>query len=186
MDLASSVKNGISAGQLQLWQTLCRLWSDHVMWTRSLIVCMAFDLPDQIDVTRKLLRNPADFADVLRSYYSSSAATGFQRFLTNHLSIAGQLVSAQKLENSRAARELCTKWNENSDAFAQFLRSINPFWSETEWREYLYGLRTATLGAAGDILTGRYESSIGKHQLVQAAALKMADCMARGIISQFK
>ena len=186
MDLVSCVKNGVSDGQLQLSQTFSRLWSEHVMWTRSLIASVAFDLPDQIEVTKRLLRNPADFADVLRRYYSDNTANRFQKLLTDLLFIAGQLVNAAKAGDIQRAQELRARWNINSDETAEFLRSINPFWREAEWRIFLYDLLKKTEKEAAGILTGKYEASIEKYQLIQASALEMADCMTRGIVSQFR
>lgn len=39
-------RDGLTYRQLQLSNTLRRLWIEHVLWTRFFIISTAFDLPD--------------------------------------------------------------------------------------------------------------------------------------------
>jgi hypothetical protein len=59
----------MSCRQIQLSNTLRRLWIEHVLWTRFFIVSTAFNLPDLQAVTDRLLQNPADFASELKPLY---------------------------------------------------------------------------------------------------------------------
>lgn len=52
----------IDARELQLLETVRRLWMEHVFWTRLFIISTAANLPDIRPVTDRLLRNPKDFA----------------------------------------------------------------------------------------------------------------------------
>ena len=163
-----------------------RLWIEHVLWTRFFIVSTAFDLPDLKFVTNRLLRNPDDFAKELRRFYGKQTAMQFKRLLTEHLTIAAQLVNAAKAGNTQEADKQRKLWYANAEGIARFLASINPFWSEIEWRDLLFDHLKMTEDEAGFILTGQYENGINEYDAIQAEALTMADVMTRGIIRQFR
>lgn len=171
--------------QLQLSNTMRRLWTEHVLWTRFFIVSTAFNLPDLQFVTNRLLQNPVDFAKALMPYYGEQTAMRFQQLLTEHLAIAGQLVNAAKAGNTAEADRQRKLWYANAEEIARFLASINPYWSEREWRDLLFDHLRMTENEAVLILTGRYEESIKEYDVIQAEALRIADVMAYGIIRQF-
>ena len=186
MDVDCCMKKGLSSCQLQLSNSFRRLWTEHVMWTRSFIISTAFNLPDLDAVTARLLRNPEDFADVLKCYYSKSVADKFQELLTEHLLIAAAFVNAAKAGDTQKALEERAKWYANAEDISRYLDSINPFWCEATWHGLLDDHLNMTEAEASQILTGKYESSIAEFQMIQVEALKMADYMTCGIIRQFR
>ncbi|MPM01316.1 hypothetical protein SDC9_47556 [bioreactor metagenome] len=181
-----AVPSNLSPKQQQLYNTLRRLWMEHVLWTRFFIVSTAFDLPDLEYVTNRLLRNPADFAYVLRPLYGSERAMRFANLLTDHLQIAGQLVNAAKAGDTGSADRLREKWYLNASEIASFLSELNPCWDVITWRELLYDHLKMTENEATYILSGEYTAGIDQYAAIQEEALIMADVMARGIIGQFR
>ena len=177
--------DGLTCAQLQVWDTNRRLWMEHVLWTRFVIVGIAFSLPDLPLVTLRLLRNPADFADEFRPLYGEQIALRFQELLTEHLVIAAELVNAAKAGDAAAVERLRRKWYANAEEIACFLAGINPFWSACVWRDLLFDHLRMTEDEAVQILTGRYGESIEEFDAIEAEALKMADVMSCGIIRQF-
>lgn len=183
---ASRAADGLSGRQLQVMNTLRRLWMEHVLWTRFFLVSTVFGLPDLNDVTKRLLRNPADFAAVLKPYYGVQSAAAFEKLFTEHLQIAAQLVNAAKAGDSAAVQQERRKWYANADEIAAFLASANPFWNRADWQAMLYDHLKMTENEAVQMLTGKYADSITEFDEVQAQALEMADMMAQGIIRQFR
>jgi hypothetical protein len=53
-----------------LWR---KLWEDHVTWTRVVILGILDELPDTPAYTQRLLENPGDMANALRSFYGDDA-----------------------------------------------------------------------------------------------------------------
>ncbi len=172
--------------QLQVSNTMRRLWVEHVMWTRSFIISAAMNLKDLDFVTKRLLRNPVDFANQLRPLYGNQAAMRFEQLFTDHLLIAAQLVNAAKAGNTRAVMEQRNKWYANADDIAAFLGNINPFWSQADWQSMLYDHLKMTEDEAVQVLNQQYESSISQYDAIQDQALRMADVMTYGIINQFQ
>ena len=162
-----------------------RLWIEHVLWTRFFILSTAFNLPDLQFVTKRLLKNPVDFAKALKPFYGEQTVMRFKQLFTDHLLIAAQLVTAAKAGDTAEVNKQRKKWYANAEDIARFLACINPCWSKCEWRELLFDHLRMTEDEAVFILTGQYEKGIKEYDAVQAEALKMADVMTRGIICQF-
>ncbi|WP_249168612.1 acetylglutamate kinase [Alkaliphilus sp. B6464] len=161
------------------------LWVQHVVWTRLAIVSIVFDLPDVDFVINRLLRNPKDFESALKPFYGDKIASQFADLLTSHLVIAAQLVKEAKAGNTEAVAETEKRWYANADEIAAFLGSINPYWSEEDWRTMLYEHLALTKSEAVYMLTKRYEDSITVYDKIEKQALQMADVMAKGIVKQF-
>lgn len=179
-------KKGLNCRELQLSNTLRRLWNEHVLWTRLFILSTAFSLPDLPFVTARLLQNPGDFAKVLEPFYGECAAKKFEELLTDHLLIAAELVNAAKAGDTEEVEKQRCKWYVNAEEIARFLACLNPFWEECVWHDLLFDHLAMTEDEAVFLLTGRYEDSIRVYDEIQAEALLMADVMTCGIIHQFR
>lgn len=178
-------RDGLTYRQLQLSNTLRRLWIEHVLWTRFFIISTAFDLPDLPFITQRLLQNPEDFAKVFQPFYGKKRAMQFKELFTEHLLIAAQLVNAAKDGDGAEVEKQRRLWFINAKEIAEFLASINPSWSERLWQELLFAHLRMTEDEAVFILTGQFEKSIKEYDAIQAEALKMADVMTSGLIHQF-
>lgn len=171
--------------QVDLSNELRMLWEQHVQWTRAFIISTAADLEDLEAVTNRLLRNPADFANVLKQFYGDKIAKCFEELFTQHLLIAADLVNAVKKGDTVAADAARKKWYANADEISAFLAKINPFWSEAKWRQLFYSHLQMTEKEAGLRLAGKYAEDIKVYDMIEKEALKMADYMSAGIIKQF-
>ena len=175
----------ISQAELELNNHMRMLWEQHITWTRLTIMSIAAGSADVDLVTRRLLRNPVDFARALEPFYGREIAGEFARLFTEHLVIASELVTAAKAGNSQAAADAERRWYVNADQIAAFLGRINPHWSETEWRTMLHEHLALTKAEAVDILTEQFEAGITVFDEIERQALTMADTMTRGIVRQF-
>jgi hypothetical protein len=171
--------------RINLVNTFRKLWEQHVMWTRSFIISTAANLGDLQLVTKRLLRNPKDFANVLKKYYEDITATKFESLLTDHLAIAGRLVNAAKAGDTKTVNMERIKWYTNADEIANFLSSINPYWSKNEWKIMLQEHLKMTEDQATERLHGEYAKDIEQYGIIEDEALLMADYMANGIARQF-
>jgi len=170
---------------IDLTNTFRKLWTQHVMWTRSFIISTASDLQDLSYVTKRLLRNPSDFADALKIYYGKEKSDKFASLLSEHLSIAASLVNAAKSGDTNTVNEERAKWYANADQIAEFLASINPYWSLTEWKLMMYDHLKMTEDEATSRLTGQYAKDVALYDAIEDQALMMADNMTKGISKQF-
>jgi hypothetical protein len=174
-----------TASSVDLNRQLRTLWEQHIYWTRLTVNSIVGGLGDLQPTTQRLLRNPSDFAKVLASIYGDVIATEFEKLLTAHLTIAAELVTDLKSGNMTAAEDAQKRWYRNADDIAAFLASINPYWSQEEWRMMLYEhLRLLTEEVAARIAKD-YEKNVATNNLIEPQALQMADVMTNGIVQQF-
>lgn len=176
---------GISKAEADLKNYLRMLWEQHVVWTRLTILSIVFGLPDVDLVTNRLLRNPKDFESALKPLYGDKVASRFADLFKSHLVIAAQLVKAAKAGDNKAAADAEKSWYANADEIAAFLGSINPFWSEKDWKTMLHEHLALTKTEAVDILTKNYAEGISIFDKIEKQALGMADVMTYGIVKQF-
>lgn len=178
-------KDVFTKAQVDIHNHFRLLWEQHGLWTRAAISSLVFGLPDVEPVVARLLRNPVDFGNALSPFYGNEIADRFRDLLTDHLVVAADLVVASKEGNQEAAAEARRIWYANAEAIAALLGSINPFWSEEQWRIMLFQHLALVEAEAVYMLTAQYETGVAVHDDIEMQALEMADVMARGIILQF-
>lgn len=171
--------------EVGLMNSMRMLWEQHVAWTRMTIISIAHNLPDLDFTLKRLLRNPKDFEALLRHFYGEEKARQFAVLLKAHLVIAGDLVKAAKAGDSRAAARLEADWYKNADEIAAFLHSINPYWSEEEFKTMLHKHLALVKDEAVARLSGRYARDIAVYDENEQQVLDMADAMTAGIVEQF-
>lgn len=177
--------HGYTQRQVCLMRQLRSLWEQHVYWTRFFIISTAADLGDLEPVTRRLLRNPGDFAAALAPFYGERCADRFKDLFRQHLLIAADLVNAAKQKDGAKAEEARKKWYANAGDIARFLAEIGPCWCEGTWRKMLDDHLELTEKEAVLRLGGKYAEDIQVFDRIEAEALEMADYMAKGMIRQF-
>lgn len=177
--------SGISRKEQMLGNQMRLLWEQHVYWTRLVISGIVFHSPDLEASQTRLLRNPGDFAAALSPFYGRNAAARFAGLLTEHLTIAGELVTAAAAGKNQEAADAEKRWYANADQIAVFLSSINPNWTIPEWREMLYRHLDMTKQEATDFINGNYAASVEVFDRIEQEALEMADRMTEGIVQQF-
>lgn len=162
------------------------LWEQHITWTRLAIISTVFDLPDAEPVSNRLLQNPKDFEIALEPFFGRENASRFADLLSSHLKIASQLVSAANKGDNNAAETFEKEWYLNADEIATFLDSINPYWSEKDWKTMLYEHLKMTKAEAVDMISKDYQAGVNEYDAIEQQALMMADMMVEGIVNQFK
>lgn len=161
------------------------LWEQHVFWTKLAVMGLIHELPETDIILQRLLRNPVDFADVMKSYYGDEAAQNFADLLTAHLTIAAELIRAAKAGDNEAMTEADQRWRENADQIAELLGSLNPDWSVDDWSAMMNEHLDLLSADVSDMLAENYQESVNNFDEIEMQALEMADVMAEGIAIQF-
>lgn len=171
--------------RVELNRTLRALWEQHVYWTRLTVNSIVGKLPDQKETIARLLRNPIDFANALAPLYGQPIAQQFANLLTGHLTIAAELVTDLRDNNMEAAKDAQRRWYANAEELAQFLGSINPYWSKDDWQHMLFEHLNLLTEEVAARLAGDYAKNVALSDQIEPQALEMADEMTTGIIRQF-
>ena len=168
----------ISLKALDLLKEMNTLWEQHVFWTRLFLISVAEDLNDLDLTTKRLLRNPADIAEVYRQYYGDGIAKTVRELITEHLMIGGDLIKALKAGNTALATTLNQKWYKNADDMAEAFSSFNPHYDKEEVRRMFYTHLRLTTEEVAARLRRDYAADIAAFDKVEKEALKMAQYFA--------
>lgn len=171
--------------EVNLMNQMRKLWDDNILWTRMAIISIVEKTPDEVLVTKRLLRNPSSFTTILKVFYGDEIASKFEVLFTNHLLLALEFVKAAMSGDKLATLEAERRWYANADELAAFLASINPYWPEKIWKEMLYEHIALTKDESIDRINKYYAADILIYDKIQTQVMKMADIMSEGIIRQF-
>ncbi|HET7039130.1 MAG TPA: hypothetical protein VFH97_04540 [Gemmatimonadales bacterium] len=172
--------------QTEFQSAMRRLWSEHITWTRQVIVSTAAGLPDRQAATERLLRNQEDIGDAIKPYYGDEAGDRLTGLLKEHIAIAGELLTAARAGQDAGVDSAQRKWKANADSIAGFLSQANPqHWKRDEVAGMLHTHLDITAKEAQARLRGDWDADIAAYDDAHEQALEMADALSAGIIHQF-
>ena len=87
---------------------------------------------------RAVAEEPSGLWQGVKDFYGKDIVDKFVNLFTDHLLIAADLVNYAKAGDNQGAEKARKEWFANADEIAAFLASINPHWSQSEWRRMLY------------------------------------------------
>ncbi len=180
-EVPDEVMPGEAAPPLSLHDRMRTLWEQHVWWTRELIISILSSLPDEAEVTSRLLENPDQIAALFRPAFGEQAARTISRLLSDHLVIGAELIKASRENDAEAAEDANRRWNENADAIASALASLGPGFPEEEARQMLYRHLDLTREELAAQLAGDHQRDIDAFDAIEQQALMMADVFSQGI-----
>jgi len=170
--------------QMAIINNMRLAWSQHVYWTRLLLISIAERLKDLPQVTERLLQNPYDIARIFAPYYRDDAAKQIASLLTEHLQIGAELITALRDKNPKAD-DLTKEWYINADKMAKVFSTLNPHYNYEELRDMLRRHLELTTQEVAARLAGNYHADIEAFNKVEKEAISMADYFSSGIIKQF-
>ena len=163
-----------------------KLWEDHIVWTRMVIVSVADDLPDLPVAVDRLLGNQDDIGDAIKPFYGDAAGEELSRLLREHITGAADLLAAAKAGDADAVAEASAAWYANGDAIATFLATANPRnWELDEMKAMMRDHLDLTLQEAVARLEGRSADDAAAYDEIHVQILHMADMLSDGILAQF-
>jgi adenine-specific DNA methylase len=175
----------ISRSELNLHNTVRRLWMDNAALTRMVINSDISNLPSFNATVARLQRNADDMATAIRPIYGDANATRLGKLIRNHIHIGITLLNAIKTGNNEVAATAEREWNANADELATFLNQINPYIPHDDFSKLLSNYLLLTSSQAQARLRREYDSEISFYDQGINQALAMADLMSSAIARQF-
>ena len=161
------------------------LWEDHIQWTRNVILNVLDDLPGTSQAVARLLKNQEDIGNAIKPFYGEAAGNQLTTLLKEHITVAADLLTALKTDNTAAFNTANAQWIANADAIATFLSSANPNWPVTDMKEMMHSHLNLTAAEALARKQHNYAADVMAYDNVQNEILEMADMLTVGIVKQF-
>ncbi|HYJ37279.1 MAG TPA: hypothetical protein VEV87_01635 [Chitinophagaceae bacterium] len=169
----------------QLRSGMHKLWEDHVVWTRNVILNIIDDLPGTDQAVARLLRNQDDIGNAIKPIYGEAAGKELTRLLKEHIVVAADLLKAAKGGNKTSFDEINKKWFVNADEISSFLSKANPNWKLEDMKKMMHDHLTLTTEEAVARLKKDYDADVKAYDKVHDEILAMADMLTDGILKQF-
>jgi hypothetical protein len=173
------------AGTEALRTDMRTLWTEHVGWTRQVILCITDDLPGKDQAVKRLLQNQVDLGNAIKPYYGNEAGEKLTNLLYPHIKIAAEVVEAAKAGNTAVLAEANKRWYANADEIALFLSTANPHWELSDMKIMMNEHLRLTTDEAVTRIEKDYDANVVAYDRVQNEVLKMSDMLADGIAKQF-
>jgi len=169
----------------QLRMAMHKLWEDHIVWTRNVILNIMDDLPGTDQAVNRLLKNQDDIGNAVKPFYGEAGGKELTRLLREHITMAADLLKAAKAGNNSAFDAANKKWFTNADEISDFLSKANPNWKLADMKKMMYDHLTLTTEEAVARLKKDYAADVKAYDKVHDEILMMADMLTDGIIKQF-
>ena len=169
----------------QLRMAMHKLWEDHIVWTRNVILNIMDDLPGTEQAVNRLLKNQDDIGNAVKPFYGEAGGKELTRLLREHITIAADLLKAAKAGNNSAFDAANKKWFVNADEISDFLSKANPNWKLADMKKMMHDHLTLTTEEAVARLKKDYAADVKAYDKVHDEILMMADMLTDGIIKQF-
>ena len=183
-------KDDVSPLESDKFQTLSAemrvLWSDHVIWTRNVIINIVDGAPGTTEAVNRLLQNQVDIGNAIKPYYGVAAGDTLTVLLKEHIALAADILTAAKGGNTPAYDAALASWYVNGDEIATFLSTANPNnWKLAHWKTMMKTHLDLTLAEASARLTANYAADVVAYDKVYEEMMMMADMLSEGIALQF-
>lgn len=162
-----------------------KLWTDHVVWTRNVILNIMDGLPGTDQAVNRLLKNQEDIGNAIKPVYGDAAGIELTRLLKEHIVIAADLLKAAKGDNKTGFDAANKKWFVNADEISAFLSKANPNWKLDDMKKMMHDHLNLTTEEAVARLKKDYDGDVKAYDKVYDEILMMADMLTDGILKQF-
>jgi len=163
-----------------------RLWEEHIVWTRLVIVDVAAGLPDLKTAEARLLRNQTDIGNAIKPYYRAAAGKQLTRLLRTHILEAVPVLVNAKSGDRAALTKALHAWYANANQIAVFLSKANPqAWPLSMTSSMMRRHLQLTTAEAVARLQGHWSADVAAYDRVENEILGMSQMLSSGIIQQF-
>jgi hypothetical protein len=167
-------------------EAMDKLWTDHVTWTRIVIVDFDSNSPELRPALARLLRNQADIGNAIKPYYGDAAGAQLTHLLHTHIMEAVPVLTAAKAGNKAKLAKALKTWYANGHQIAVFLSTANPkAWPLAATSSMMNAHLQLTTSEAVAHLQGKWQADIAAYDRVRDEILMMSDTLANGIVTQF-
>ena len=162
-----------------------KLWEDHVIWTRNVILCFTDGLPGTDQAVKRLLQNQVDIGNAFKPYYGEEYCNNLTKLLYIHINTSAEVVKAAKVGDKASFEKANKIWYANADDLSEFLCKANPNLSLEDMKMMMKDHLKITTDEAEQRINMNYDADVLAFDKIQTAILIMADVFTDGITKQF-
>jgi hypothetical protein len=158
-------------------------WFELILWVRAYMISRLRGIGKTDEVYARLRQVSLDFVDNLEKFFGTHPAEGaLLEHLNTYIDLTADMITAQKEGDQAEIDRLARLLYQNANQRAAAITSINPFWSEAEWRTRLYDLLRNTIDESSSILAGDYSRNLDIFNTLMDLAENASGYFAQGLV----
>lgn len=182
---AEAARRAGADAAIALRQEFRKLWTDHVIWMRGVIVATAGDQPDAQEASARLIRNQEEIGTLVGRYYGRSTGDQLTALLKEHVWSTVEVLRAAKVGDEGAEERATDRAERNAAKIADFLSQANPNWSRGRVHE-LFKDQLEHANEEIDARIGkRWDADVKTFDASHKQVLRIADAFSEGIVRQY-
>ena len=170
----------VSLDYVDLLKMIRTLWAENAIWTQQAMASTLNELPESELIVERLRENLEDFATIFGYIYNQEAEQTLRNLLTEYITIFMDYISAVMEGNDELASTAQQDLYSSGEEIVSFLVSLNPDWSESEWRAMMSDYIDLLGQYTQEMMNQDYGEAIDSFDEMLSQALDMADLMADG------
>lgn len=174
--------NSIPLNQTELVFESRIIWRNLANWIREYLVSVYANYGTQATAEKKIKATLMGNSALISIIFGAQDIEKYNNLICNFVSILKSLVAAQKSGDDNAVNEYTKQLYENVDQRAAYAQQINPFWSESEWKDLSHQFIQMTIEESTALLKKEYTKSIEIYDDILSLTSKMGDYYSKGVL----
>ena len=171
----------ITYSQMNLIFNLRIAWRRLTTWTRTYIISRYVGIGTAEELFGRLYLEVQNFSDMIQVIFGREISRRNAGYLIQNTIILRDLITAHLEGNEEAVQQNLDRFYKNINETAIFLASVNPYWSEDEWRDMLETYLQYTIEQANAFSEGEYKKEIEISDRHTDLINRMGDIFAQGL-----
>jgi len=171
----------ITFSQMNLIFNLRIAWRRLTTWTRAYIISRYAGIGTAEELFGRLYLEVQNFSDMIQVIFGREISRRNAGYLIQNTIILRDLISAHLEGDKEAVQQNIDRFYRNINDNAVFLGSINPYWSEAEWRNMLESYLQYTIEQANSFAAGEYRKEMELLDRHTELTNRMGDIFAQGL-----
>lgn len=155
---------------------------DMAIYSRFVASCIILYNDCSDVVFARLLQVPYDSYQQMSAYMGRERADKYYNLINQHIIIMVELIHALQAGNRQEADTLLAKWYRNAEESAAYLPSINPYWTEEQWRSLFYKYVQLLLNQILTTQTKNFQETVAVFDELRYHSILIGDALAKGIM----
>lgn len=161
------------------------LWTKHVWQDREATLSIVDGLSTKQSTVNWALQTPGIIANEYRSFYDQTICNKIENLLTNHIKIAGDVITYAATGDGYNLEMAKQKWYANANSFSAYMGSLNPYTPANQVGQMMTNHLNMLSAMTTDIINGNFDQGIKVFDQVITGAEQMGDFFAKGLVEQF-
>lgn len=171
-------KQCITYSQMSMISNARIFWRRLTTWIRVYIISRYLGIGTEEETFGRLYFETSGIGNFLQVVYELESSNNISQYLSQITISLRDLITAQIQGNVESMDQSVNRLYQNVGKFASYLAAINPYISETEWKNMLNLYVRYTIEQANSFVTGNYRNDIELFRILTELTNRMGDAFA--------